>query len=105
MDACHRSTPSFDDHIRAAFGFRVVGPYGRLGTVQGHVYGTDGDLVALTVSRGLLRPRRFTIPVDDVEWVLPYGRRLLLRVSAGGDDEPVTDRDAAPRRPRAASSR
>lgn len=78
LDARHRDATGFDDYVRAAWGFRVVGPGGRVGTVEGHLYDTAGRLAGLTVSSGLLRRRRLELPLSSVEWVLPYGRRLLL---------------------------
>lgn len=79
LDACHRDAPGFPEHLRAAYGYRVIGPHGRVGTVEGHIYNRDDALVGLTVRRGFLMWRSTTmLPLSSVEWVLPFGRRLLL---------------------------
>jgi hypothetical protein len=76
--ACHREAPAFEDYIRSAFGYRVSGPDGRLGTVSGHIHAPDGHLTGLTIRHGLLRRRESTVPVDTIEWVLPNSRQLFL---------------------------
>jgi hypothetical protein len=76
IDAHHRDDPEFDDWLRTSHGFRVLGPSGRIGTVRSHRYRWDGSLEVLILSRGLFRS--FELSADEIEWVLPTSRRLLL---------------------------
>lgn len=82
LDACHREAADFPTCIRAAYGFRVVTPSGTVGTVQGHVYDPDGRLAGLTVACGFLRRTTIELSLDEVDWVLPYGRRVVVRAGA-----------------------
>lgn len=79
-EACHRDAPAFDERVRSSQGYRVDSPGGRIGRVDSTRYGSDGSLQALLVSQGLIRKRLVEVPIDDVEWVLPHVRRLLLGV-------------------------
>jgi hypothetical protein len=86
IDAHHRGDPEFDDWLRASHGFRVLGPHGRIGTVKSHRYRWNGSLEALILSRGLFGSQAFELPAEEIEWVLPKGRRLLVPASPGAGD-------------------
>lgn len=77
IDACHREDDSFADQVRGAYGYTVVGPDGRIGVVEVQSY-ANGELRGLTVRTGTFRPRCIEIAVEDVEWILPRARMLIL---------------------------
>jgi hypothetical protein len=77
IDACHRDDPAFDEQVRGAYGYTVVGPDGRIGVVETQTY-VNGALAFLTVRVGVLRRRTVEIPVQDVQWVLPRARMIIL---------------------------
>lgn len=78
FDACHCLAAGFNDHLRAASGYQVWGSHGRIGRVENHVYHANGQLEALTVRRGVVRRQRRRVSVSEIEWVLPFARRILL---------------------------
>lgn len=75
---CSRDDPSFGFWLRACKNFRVLSPYGRLGRVRGHRYNLEGDLRALIVETGVFRRRTLEIDPEEISWILPLGRRILL---------------------------
>jgi hypothetical protein len=75
---CSRDDPSFGFWLRACEGFRVLGPYGRVGRVRGHCYTLQGDVSALIVETGVFRRRTLELDPDEINWILPLGRRVLL---------------------------
>ena len=63
-------------------GFRLDSPAGRFGRVVEVRYGSRLDRPdTLVVQCGLLRKRRLTVQVSDVDKVVPAQQRLLLRSS------------------------
>lgn len=67
-------------HLRSANGYRVDGPYGRIGVLRAVVAtDIDGSPDHLEVSRGLFIASTACIPFDDVSSVDPARRRVVVR--------------------------
>jgi hypothetical protein len=63
-------------------GFTVEGPEGRLGTVADVRFLSRLERPDVIVVRtGLLGRRRFSVPVDEVEEVVPDEQRVVLRAA------------------------
>lgn len=78
-DACRPGDPSFDLWLRDCRGFRVITPSGRLGTVEHPSYDDQPDPVGLLVRTGFLRRALTEVAREEIEWIIPAGRRILLR--------------------------
>ncbi len=76
---CRRGDEGFESLLRNCEGFRAFSPDGRLGTVVHQLYGSDGELDSLRVRTGLFRRRLVTVRTDDIEWMIPESRSILLR--------------------------
>ena len=69
-----------DYWLRRCEGYRVDGSDGKIGSVESLSFGRRHDRPdALVVRAGLFRPQRTTVPVEDVETILPRQRRLVVR--------------------------
>lgn len=63
-------------------GYLVDSPGGRVGLVE-RVLRVEGERPeALVILAGMYGRRRLTIPVNEVDVILPYAQRVLLRSSA-----------------------
>jgi len=60
-------------------GFRVEGPGGRVGVVEGVGRGGDGPPRSLSVRCGLLRRRVREVPVDEIAELDPRDLLIVLR--------------------------
>lgn len=80
-------------------GFKVFDPGGRIGTVTGLEYGSREDRPdSLLVRRGLLRRRRFRVPVEQVVEVDLDRRRVLVHGASAGRvrwESPAVEADGA----------
>jgi hypothetical protein len=66
--------------VRRCEGFRVESPRGRLGVVEGVLFGADSDVpAALTVRSGIFGRGLRIVDVEEIEAVDADARRLLVR--------------------------
>ena len=76
--------PQFELWLSASLGYRVLTPHGRLGAIKEIVYATDGRPAAIIVATGFLGARRQKINIDEIDWVVPAGRRVFLSWPVAG---------------------
>jgi hypothetical protein len=82
-EACRPGDPRFASLLSSCAGFRVVTPNGRIGHVKRLSSAPDGRPLALLVRTGLLRPRLIELPIAEIDWIIPAGRRILLAQAPG----------------------
>jgi hypothetical protein len=76
------STRAGGDWIARCQGFGVVSPEGRIGVVEEVRYGPSrrwDSPTELAVQAGREGKRRFIVPVDDIDAIVPDDRVVMLR--------------------------
>jgi hypothetical protein len=86
--------PLFYLWLRACRGFRVLGPSGRVGVVEGVARGLVNEVTGVRIRHGLFRRRLTLVLLDHIDSIAPARRSVVVRMP-----EPVPLRVAAQRRP------
>lgn len=77
-DACSSDDPRFPWLIRLCVGYRVVTPSGRAGDVAQVVLDEHDRPVGVLVRTGHFRRRVVEIPISELDWIMPSGRRIAI---------------------------
>jgi hypothetical protein len=78
-DPCQLGDPWFDAWLHDCRGFRVITPSGRVGIVACVIDISELGPPALLIRIGILRRKLIEIHPEDIDWIIPVGRRILLR--------------------------
>ena len=79
MDDRDRAVATSEVSVEACLGWAVSSSDGRLGVVEGLLFDGAGIVETLDVRIGLFRGRHELVEVEDVLWVVPERRQLVVR--------------------------
>lgn len=79
MDDRDGAVTTSEVSVEACLGWAVSSSDGRLGVVEGLLFDGDGIVEALDVRIGLFRGRHELVEVEDVLWIVPERRQLVVR--------------------------
>jgi hypothetical protein len=78
--AVDNGEPLFYLWLRACRGFRVLGPSGRLGVVEGVARGLRKEVTGVRIRQGLFRRRLTLVLLDHIDSIAPATRSLFVRM-------------------------